>query len=219
MTSDAGEPRSPEQHDHGEHPRLLHYAKAVGGFWRSAINDHVVEEARLHPGDVVIDIGAGLGPATIAAARSGAHVVAVDPSRLMRSGLRLRRSFSRVRSHIRILAGTAEQLPVGDRSADAVMSVNAMHHWSDLTAAATELARVVRPGGRVVLLDEDFDHEDHVLAGVAGSHHETYPMIDPDVVADLLSQAGFGSVAPMRTSVAGRPVVQITAQRPPAEPD
>jgi len=197
----------------GAHSGILHYAKAVGSFWRSAINDHVVEQARLRPGDLVVDIGAGLGPATVPAARLGANVVAVDPSRVMRSGLHLRRVFQRSRDRIRVTGGTAEELPVDTGSADAVVSVNAMHHWSDMGAAVAEMGRVVRPGGRVVLLDEDFDHPDHLLEGVAKSHHENYPMVDPDVVTELLVKAGFGSVTPMRTSVADRPVIRITAER------
>ena len=198
---------------HGERPGIRHYVSSVAGFWRSAVNDHVVGAARLRPGDVVLDIGAGLGPATIPAARQGAYVLAIEPSRMMRTGLRIRRRWQRGRRQIEVVAGTAEHLPLDDASVDIAWAVNAMHHWTDMAAAARELRRVVRPGGRVVLVDEDFDDPAHVMAHTPSSHHDTYPMIDPDAVAAAFVDAGFAASG-RRMSVAGNPVLHVTAALP-----
>ena len=57
--------------------------------------------------------------------------------------------------------GAAELLPLPHGSIDAAWSVNAMHHWVDPAVAATEITRVLRPGGRVILVDEDFEDPQH----------------------------------------------------------
>jgi ubiquinone/menaquinone biosynthesis C-methylase UbiE len=201
----AGHDRDDAHHGLGRHVR------SIAGFWRSAINDHVVDTAGIGPRDVVLDIGAGLGAATVPAVLRGATVTAVDPSTFMRSALRLRRLWQRGRDRIRVKAGTAEHLPLENASVDVAVAVNTMHHWADMNAAAAELRRVLRPGGRVVLVDEDFDDPDHVMASRTTSHNTTYPMIDPNVVAEKLSAAGLPARS-SRLTVATRPLLQVTAR-------
>lgn len=201
------------RHGHTEHV-IGHYARLAADFWRGAVNEYVVDAAQVGPGEVMLDIGAGAGPATVPAARRGATVVAVDPSRVMRCALHLRRLWQRRRHWIRIAAGTAERLPLEDHSVDVAVAVNTMHHWTDMDLAARELHRVLRPGGRLVLVDEDFDDPAHVMASRAASHNATYPMIDPDVVAEKLAAAGFATHA-TRPRIAGRPLLQVTGMSTP----
>jgi SAM-dependent methyltransferase len=54
---------------------------------------------------------------------------------------------------VRCVPGRAEALPFGDGSFDVVVSRSALHHFADPQAALREMARVVRPGGRVVTVD------------------------------------------------------------------
>ena len=93
----------------------------------------------------VVDLAAGSGKLTRALARRYAEVVAVEPNDEMR-GVLAQRS-----ADIRVLAGTAERMPLPDASADAVFVGDAFH-WFDGAAAVDELARVVRPHGGVALL-------------------------------------------------------------------
>jgi SAM-dependent methyltransferase len=201
------------EHEDGAHHGVGHRIRSFAGFWRSAINDHVVATAGIGSADAVLDLGCGMGAATVPAALRGATVFAVDPSALMRSALRVRRLWQRGRSRIRVRDGAAERLPLEDGSVDVVVAVNAMHHWSDMDAAARELRRVLRSGGRVVLVDEDFDDPSHALARRTASHNEVYPMIDPDGVAEKLRAAGLPARS-TRLSVAGRPLLQVTAGTP-----
>jgi SAM-dependent methyltransferase len=93
----------------------------------------------------VVDLAAGSGKLTRALADRFEQVVAVEPNDEMRAVLAGRSA------GIRVLAGTAERMPLPDGSGDAVFVGDAFH-WFDGKAAVAELARVVRPGGGVALL-------------------------------------------------------------------
>ena len=88
----------------------------------------------------VIDLGAGTGKLTATLIRLGTEVTAVEPDPKMLAVLQ--RDLASVRS----LPGSAEDIPVPDASADAVVAGQAMH-WFDLDRALPEIARVLSPGG------------------------------------------------------------------------
>ena len=103
------------------------------------------EALGLDTGSKVVDLAAGSGKLTRALARRFDEVVAVEPNDEMRAVLAGRSA------GIRVVAGTAERMPLPDTSADAVFVGDAFH-WFDGPAAVNELARVLRPGGGVALL-------------------------------------------------------------------
>ena len=107
------------------------------------------ELARLAPGDLVVDIGCGPGVAARHAARQRAAVTGVDPAPVM---LRVARALTR-RADVRYVEGTAESLPLPDDSATVVWSIATVHHWRDIDAGLREVRRVLRPGGRFVVLE------------------------------------------------------------------
>jgi SAM-dependent methyltransferase len=88
----------------------------------------------------VIDVGAGTGKLTATLVRLGADVTAVEPDQDMLA--ELHRELPSVRS----APGSAEEIPVPDGSADAVLAGQAMH-WFDMDRAMPEIARVLSPGG------------------------------------------------------------------------
>lgn len=194
----------------------LHIATSLPEFWSSDLNRATVDLVAPQPGETVVDIGAGMGPASVEAApRVGTRgrVVAVDPSRTMRAVLRLRRRFGRLGA-LEIHDARAESLPLDSRSVDAVTAVNATHHVGDLGRLAEELARVLRPGGRVVLVEEDLSHEDHPFAQVAGEGQHGPPAVDVESLLELFGGVGLADPASTYRHLGGRPATVITARLP-----
>lgn len=95
-------------------------------------------------GPRLLDVGAGTGKLSGPLVALGRDVVAVEPLATMRTVL------ARTIGADRVLAGTAEALPLEDGSVDGAVCADAWH-WFDGERAAAELRRVVRPGGRVVI--------------------------------------------------------------------
>ena len=93
----------------------------------------------------VLDLGAGTGKLTTRLVERGLDVVAVDPIAEMLDVLRTTLPATPA------LLGTAEQIPLGDNSVDAVLVAQAWH-WFDPQRAVAEVVRVLRPGGRLGLV-------------------------------------------------------------------
>jgi SAM-dependent methyltransferase len=93
----------------------------------------------------VLDLAAGTGKLTRVLAELADTVVAVEPLDGMRRVLREQLP------HVRAMRGTAEAIPLPDGCADAVFVAEAFH-WFDPTAAAAEIARVLKPGGGLAVM-------------------------------------------------------------------
>ena len=111
--------------------------------------EHAVMRLSPRPGEAVLDLATGTGWTSRLVARRGAKVVGVD----IAAGLleAAERQALAERLSIRYLPGDAEDLPFDDATFDAVVSTCGVMFASRPEAAAKELARVVRPGGRIAL--------------------------------------------------------------------
>ena len=107
--------------------------------------ERAVEALELHPGSRVVDLAAGSGTLTRALADRFPRLVAIEPDDEMRA------VFARRSPGVEVRAGTAERIPLPDRSADAVFVGDAFH-WFDGPAAVAEIVRVLRPTGGVALV-------------------------------------------------------------------
>jgi ubiquinone/menaquinone biosynthesis C-methylase UbiE len=112
--------------------------------------------ADLRPGESVLDVGCGTGMLAIEAQqRVGAagRVCGVDP--VGDNIERARSTATRKRLAVDFRTGVVEQLPFENDSFDAVLSTIMMHHLPDdlRSAGLSEIARVLRPGGRLVIAD------------------------------------------------------------------
>jgi ubiquinone/menaquinone biosynthesis C-methylase UbiE len=104
----------------------------------------------LRPSETLVDVGCGPGTAVRHAARLGASTVGVDPASVM---LRVARILTGSSLPVRYLQGSAESLPVPDKSASVVWSIATVHHWVDLDAGLREARRVLKPAGRLVAIE------------------------------------------------------------------
>jgi SAM-dependent methyltransferase len=106
-------------------------------------------------GDTVLDIGSGSGTDTlIAAMLTGPTgvVYGLDMTRAMREKLDCNVAAMKV-GHVRVIEGNAERIPLPDASIDVVTSNGVLNLVPDKPAAFAEIARILKPGGRLQIAD------------------------------------------------------------------
>jgi SAM-dependent methyltransferase len=113
--------------------------------------DRIVRRAGVLPGEDVLDLACGSGDAAIRAAQAGARVVAVDLTDGLFDGER--RSLARAHVQVRWMAGRGDALPFHDGTFDVVLSMFGATVAARHAAVAGEIARVLRPGGRLVMFN------------------------------------------------------------------
>jgi SAM-dependent methyltransferase len=150
----------------------------------------LVDNLRIGPGKVVVDLAAGTGKLTRLLLPTGASLVAVDPVVGMRDVLH------RLLPTVPTVAATAEAMPFRASSVDAVCVAQAFH-WFDAGPALAELRRVLRPGGRVGIVwnarDRSVDWVDQVW-GIMDRVEKHAPWRDHERGRDagLQDRPGFG---------------------------
>ncbi|MFN8089452.1 MAG: class I SAM-dependent methyltransferase [Mycobacterium sp.] len=161
----------------------------------------------------VLDLGAGTGKLTTRLVERGLDVVAVDPIAEMLELL------THSLPDTPALLGTAEQIPLPDNSVDAVLVAQAWH-WFDPQRAVAEVARVLRPGGRLGLvwntrdermgwvkdLGDVIGHEDDPFSetvtlpapftDVARHHVEWTSYLTPQALIDLVASRSYCITSP-----------------------
>jgi ubiquinone/menaquinone biosynthesis C-methylase UbiE len=137
----------------------------------------------------VADLGAGTGISSRAIAERGPRVFAVEPNAAMREN---------AEPHERVtwIAGTAEATTLADAAVDVVTAFQAWH-WVDHPAAVAEARRILRPGGRMAAIYNEFDQRDPFTAAFEA-------MFRTFSTADIAGRRGHGltafeTIAPERT--------------------
>lgn len=142
MSAD-GEVRNPFDSD----PAARRYATARPYYHRSALA-LAMEQQQIGSARLAVDVGCGTGLSAHAVSDLADRVVAIDASAAMlRAAQR--------HAAIRYLVAGAEQIPVGDQTAD-LATVGGAFHWFDQPSAFAELARILRDGAALVVYSDFF---------------------------------------------------------------
>ena len=135
--------------------------------YSDAVRDAALARAALHPDMVAADIGAGTGFIAQGLAPRVAKVYVVDSSpEMLAVAQKNLAAFDNV--EYRVADGT--NLPLPDASLDAVLANMYLHHVPEPLAAIREMARVLKPGGRLVITDLD----EHPHTWLQEEHHDVW---------------------------------------------
>jgi demethylmenaquinone methyltransferase / 2-methoxy-6-polyprenyl-1,4-benzoquinol methylase len=114
----------------------------------------LVSRVEVGVSDTVLDVATGTAAVAIELVRrTGCRVVGLDQSREMLDTGRHRVDDAGLADRIELVEGTAERLPFGDESFDALTLTYLLRYVEDPAATMRELARVVRPGGTIAMLE------------------------------------------------------------------
>jgi SAM-dependent methyltransferase len=155
-----------------------------------ALTRCLTQQLRLQPGERVLDIASGIGTtALLVAAERDVSVVGIDLGDAQVAKARRRAANASLDGRVRFQVGDAEQLPVDDATFDAAVCECAFCTFPDKPTAARELARVLRPGGRVGISDVWLEptRMDPDLAGRVACLADARPIPE---LRELLESAG-----------------------------
>jgi ArsR family transcriptional regulator len=144
----------------------------------------------------VADLGCGEGYLTIEASRFAKRVIAVDRSEAVLeraralAALKLARRSDGEGGHIEWMRGEIERLPLESESVDVALLSQALHHATDPNAALAEAVRIVRRGGRVLLLEL----RRHEEAWVRERLGDRWLGFEDDELRTMLEKAGLSGV-------------------------
>lgn len=158
-----------------------------------------IAHAEIGEGDVVLDVGCGGGIDTVLAARrvgSSGRVIAVDMLPEMRDRTRSATEHAGVHGRCDLRVGEMESLPLPDGSVDVVVSNGVLNLSPRKSRAIAEVARVLRPGGRLCVADlvVDRDLPPEVLASGAAWAGCIAGAISEQLLERKLARAGFTDI-------------------------
>ena len=144
------------------------------------------DEVGIGEGTDVCDLAAGTGKLTRRLLELGASVTAVEPIDAMRAQ---GEAAAPGATHVE---GTAESIPLADASVD-VVTVAQAFHWFDAPAALTEIARVLRPAGRLAILWNERDESTAWVAEMSRVirwHERTVSRYQHTPWAEVVAESG-----------------------------
>jgi ArsR family transcriptional regulator len=177
--------------------RTRSWFDAVGPEWESlrAVFHDDVQRARaitrLVPTELTVaDIGTGTGILAQELTGLGLRVIAVDHSKRMLEAARLKLEQAGSLDRAELRQGEAHDLPIADGEVDAAFAHMVLHYVASPADAVREMARVVRPGGVVVVVDF-VAHDRDWMKDKLGVLWQGFPM---ETVRSWFTQAGLGPV-------------------------
>lgn len=153
------------------------------GYFTEAVREAAIARAYLRPAMIVADVGSGTGFMAAGLAPLAARVYALDGSPAM-----LEQARRNLAQHDNVSFELMQDgaIPLPDASVDAVFANMFLHHCTDPLAAIREMARILRPGGRLVISDMDAHDQTWMLEEMA----DVWAGFERSQVAAWLREAG-----------------------------
>src|SRR5918997_6611383 len=130
----------------------------------SRLRDWAIAAVAVQPGEIAVDVGSGTGSITLLLGTLVApdgQAIGIEPNPRLREIADARATAA---AGVRFVDGLAGELPLADGSVDVLWCERVLQHLPDPQAAIDEFARVLRPGGRAMLLDSD--HASRVMSAL-----------------------------------------------------
>jgi len=179
--------------------------------WNEEMRDEALSLLDVQQGDRVLDVGCGTGFATEGLLRYTDDVHALD-----QSIHQMEKAFQKFgkRDRVRFYRGDAERLPFADDAFDVVWSSGSIEYWPNPVVALREFRRVVKPGGKVLVVGPDYP-KSSVFQKVADAIMLFYDEREAD---RMFSEAGFETFEHhIQQSRPGSPRAITTLARAPGE--
>ena len=177
----------------------------------ATLTAQLIDALAVGPAELVADIACGPGASALqAATQTGCHVVGIDLSPPCIDRAREAALAVGLDGRVRFLVGDAERLPLADTSVDGVLCECALCTFPDKAAAAAEVARVLRPGGKLALSDmtAERDRLPHALRSLDGWIACVSDARPLNKIAALLADAGLKIIATERHDEALHAIVE-----------
>ena len=146
-------------------------------------NNLTINNIDLGSEDIVLDIGCGSGKAARLAAKicTNGKVIGIDPSTAM---IRISNDNPDGKLiNLKFKKGSAEKIPVANKSFTKVIAINSLHHWQDYKKGLIEVVRILCPGGSFFISNDIVDGD------TCG--HGDGPLEKPEHIISIIQKTGF----------------------------
>ena len=137
------------------------------GYYSDDVRVGALAAAGVESGKTAADVGAGTGFISQGLIQEGLRVIAVDQSEAILN--EMKRKFGDIDA-IDYRVGNAQDLPIPDQAVDYTFANMCLHHVESPPDAIREMARILRPGGRLVITDAD----EHDFEFLREEHHDRW---------------------------------------------
>jgi len=157
----------------------LWYAKQYGDH---ISNDLTIKNIELNPNDILLDIGCGTGTAVKIASRicHKGKIYGIDPIETM---INIAIKNQDKPSNIEFILGSAENIPLDNKSVNKVIAINSIHHWKDYNKGLLEVNRVLKSEGLFFISSDIVNNDD--------CGHGSGPLQTNKKIMKELKNAGF----------------------------